>query len=101
MSVEEDINIVIEEYSIVHSQETRLVIEEIIVELLFTENITEQIDGIKTDFVSTNSFYTGTLKVWINGLKEIGVVEINSTSFRLVPAPELVDRIEIEYLKKE
>ena len=95
------ITIEIQGYNIVKEADVKLAVEEIIVELLYTEDITEQIDGVKTEFVSTISFYAGTLKVWINGLKERGVVEIDSNTFSLIPAPSLDDMIEIEYLKKE
>ena len=95
------INIEIQGYSLVTESEIRLAVEEVIADLLVREDLTIQIDGIKTEFNTNNSFYTGSLKVWLNGLKERGITIIDDSTFQITPAPEVGDSIEVEYLKKD
>jgi hypothetical protein len=95
------VNIEIQGYSLVNELEIREAVEEIIADLLHREDLTAQVDGITEEFITTTSFYTGSIKVWLNGLKERGVIEVSSSIFKIVPSPEVGDTVEVEYLKKE
>lgn len=74
---------------------------DILSQYLLSEDLTALANGARTDFATAVSYITGTLKVWVNGLKERGLVELTSTSFRITPAPDAGDSIEIEYIKND
>lgn len=95
------VNIEISGYSLVCEAEIREVVEEVLADLLVRDDLTDQVDGIVEEFTTANDFYTGSLKVWLNGLKERGVLLIADNTFKIIPAPEVGDSIEVEYLKKE
>jgi hypothetical protein len=67
---------------------------------LIQTDLTNEVDGIKTDFTVVNKFYSNSLKVWLNGIKQRGVIVLSDYSFRVTPAPESDDSLEIEYIKK-
>jgi len=72
---------------------------DVIRENLIFEDLTSQVDGIKTDFIASNKFYSDRLAVYVNGLRERGIVILSSTSFRLTLALDLSDSLEVEYVK--
>jgi hypothetical protein len=74
-------------------------LEVLVRDFMIIEDITSQVDNTREVFILSNEYYAGTLKVWINGLKE-AVTELTSTTFRMSPAPEVGDTLEVEYVKK-
>lgn len=69
----------------------------------YSETPEGTIDSANTIFSSSNSFIQGTLKVYINGLREWHFMEISDTQFELEEAPsnnKFTDILKIEYIKK-
>lgn len=73
---------------------------ELLEDYLILKDLTSEIDGIKTDFEIDDNFYSNSLKVWINGIKERGILVLSDNSFRVTPVLEIGDSLEIEYIKK-
>ena len=66
---------------------------------IYFEDKTNLIDGERVRFSTNNAFDTGSLVVWLNGLKqrasEISIVD--STNFDLPSAPLSGDTLEVRY----
>lgn len=63
-----------------------------------TENLSNQIDGVKTSFTTSDKFVSGTLKVYYNGLREVDVTAAASrTSFTLSYNPLAGDHLIVDY----
>jgi len=76
-------------------------LEAIVKDFIVDEDVSSQIDGIKTDYVVTYPYYSGTLKVWVNGIKEGDITEVNPTTFRAsLPLLEVGDELEVEYIRQ-
>ena len=76
-------------------------LEVIVRDFIVDEDVSSQIDGIKTDYVLAHPYYSGTLKVWLNGIKEGDIIEVNSTTFRVsLPLLEVGDELEVEYIRQ-
>lgn len=67
---------------------------------IVSEDLTTEVDGIITDFTTNFNFYSTSLKVFLNGLKEKIITILTDNSFRITPAPEIGDYLEVEYIKK-
>ena len=64
-----------------------------------TEDLTSQIDGVKTDFVTADSFEVGTLEVHLNGVRlqpNENFEELSPTSFRVFDAPKVGDTLLVQ-----
>jgi len=64
-----------------------------------TEDLTSQIDGIKTDFVTPEAFEVGTLEVHLNGVrlqKNENFEELSTGSFRVFDAPKVGDTLLVQ-----
>jgi len=67
---------------------------------LVGEDLTSQVVAGKTDLITTNNFYSASLKVFINGLKEKDIVFLTDNSFRVSPGLEEGDTVEVTFVKK-
>ena len=68
------------------------------------EDLSSQIDGIKTEFILLNDFVGGTLRVYLNGLRQqkgVGedYVEVSSDKIDFVRALEVDDVLLVDYIK--
>ena len=64
-----------------------------------TEDLTSQIDGVKIDFVTAESFEVGTLEVHLNGVRlqpTENFAELSATSFRVFDAPKVGDTLLVQ-----
>jgi len=64
-----------------------------------TEDLTSQIDGVRTDFVTAEAFEVGTLEVHLNGVrlqKGENFEELSTSSFRILEAPKLGDTLLVQ-----
>jgi len=64
-----------------------------------TEDLTSQIDGVRTDFVTAESFELGTLEVHLNGVRlqpTENFEELSATSFRVFEAPKVGDTLLVQ-----
>jgi len=64
-----------------------------------TEDLTTQTDGVRTDFVTSESFLTGTLEVHLNGVRlqpNENFQELSTTSFRVFEPPEVGDTLLVQ-----
>ncbi len=69
------------------------------------EDLSSQIDGIKTEFTLLNDFVGGSLRVYLNGLRQqkgVGedYVEVSPDKIDFVRALEVDDVLLIDYIKK-
>ena len=68
------------------------------------ENLTSQINGSRTDFTVSSAYHAGSLKVYLNGLRQIAagtgqnITEISTTVFRISEAPLSGDLLVVDYL---
>jgi hypothetical protein len=68
------------------------------------ENLTGQVNGTKTDFTVSSVYYSGSLKVYLNGLLQIAagtgqnITEVGTTGFRIAEAPLSGDYLVVDYL---
>lgn len=91
---DENINVKLEHYG------TYEKFHNLLQEYLIQEDLTGEINGIKTDFELINKFYNNSLKVFVNGIKERGVIILSDTEIRILPVISLGSSLEIEYVKK-
>jgi len=64
-----------------------------------TEDLTSQIDGVRTDFVTSEAFEIGTLEVHLNGVRlqpNDNFQELSTTSFRVFEPPEVGDTLLVQ-----
>ena len=67
---------------------------------LVQEDLTSQVvEGI-TDLVTIDKFFSTSLKVFINGLKEKDITMLSDNSFRVSPGLDNGDTVEVEFVKK-
>lgn len=66
---------------------------------IILEDLTTQIDGANIDFVVSQKYLSGNIKVFVNGLKERFITELTNTIVRLSPAPQDGDSVEVEYIR--
>jgi hypothetical protein len=67
---------------------------------VYGEDLTSQIDGSKTTFVTSAAFINNSLEVYLNGLRQRRVDdynEISTTQFTIVSPPRLTDTISVDY----
>jgi hypothetical protein len=66
-----------------------------------TENLSNQIDGVKTTFTTSNKYVSGKLRVYYNGIREItGVTvteSVSRTTFTLSFSPLAGDYLIVDY----
>lgn len=70
---------------------------------IITEQLTGVVDGINTVFSTTVPYKSGTISVFVNGLKEKYFDEISETQIQLKSAPSnigIIDSLETIYTKK-
>ena len=67
---------------------------------LLVEDLTSQVVAGKTDLVTTENFYSASLGVFINGLKEKDIVILTDNSFRVSPGLDEEDTVEVTFVKK-
>lgn len=68
------------------------------------EDPSSQIDGIETEFTLLNNFIGGTIRVYLNGLRQqkgVGndYIEVAPNKFQFVIAPDIGDIILVDYIK--
>lgn len=64
-----------------------------------TEDLTSQIDGVRTDFVTAEAFEVGTLEVHLNGVRlqpTENFEELSATSLRVFDAPKIGDTLLVQ-----
>ena len=64
-----------------------------------TEDLTSQIDGVRTDFVTAEAFEVGTLEVHVNGVRlqpTENFEELSATSLRVFDAPKIGDTLLVQ-----
>ena len=66
---------------------------------LIQEDLTGQVDGLKTEFTTTYDIYNNFLSVWVDGIKEKAVTKTGSKTFELTLPPDVGDFLEAEYIK--
>ena len=69
------------------------------------EDLSSQIDGIATEFTLLNDYVSGTLRVYLNGLRQqkgVGedYVEVTPDKIEFVRALDVDDILLIDYIKK-
>lgn len=67
------------------------------------ENITSQIDGVKTVFLTAIAYESGSIRVYWNGIRQIKNVtfsELSSTQIQLDFTPQTGDYLTIDYRAK-
>ena len=68
------------------------------------ENLTSQINGSRTDFTLSSAYHSSSLKVYLNGLRQIAagtgqnITEVSTTVFRIEEAPISGDLLVVDYL---
>jgi len=67
---------------------------------LIQEDLTLQVIEGATDFITINKFYSSSLKVFINGLKEKDITILTDNSFRVYPGLQDGDFLEVEFIRK-
>ena len=64
-----------------------------------TEDLTSQIDEVKTATLTAESFITGTLQVRLNGARlqpDGNIQELSASSFRVLEAPKVGDTLLVQ-----
>lgn len=74
---------------------------DLLAQYLIYEDLTMQVNGVQTDFITSVNYISGTLKTWVNGIKERTIIELTQNSFRLTPAPDAGDFLDIEYIRND
>ena len=69
------------------------------------EDLSSQIDGIATEFTLLNAYVSGTLRVYLNGLRQqkgVGedYIEVTPDKIEFVRALDVDDVLLIDYIKK-
>jgi len=67
---------------------------------LIKEDLSSQVTEGVTDLITINNFYSDSLNVFINGLKEKDIIILTNNSFRVSPALDNGDTVEVEFVKK-
>ena len=72
--------------------------------IITEEDLSSQIDGITSEFVLNNDIYTGSSKVYLNGLRQqkgIGkdYIEVLPNKIEFSYVPEIDDILLIDYIK--
>jgi len=69
---------------------------------LIKEDLTTQVTQGKIEFTLSNKYVSGSIKVFVNGLKERIIIEVSGNiKIRLTTGLEIDDSIEVEYIKDE
>jgi hypothetical protein len=67
-----------------------------------TEILIGSVNGVNRNFRTTQPYKTGTIKIYLNGLKESYFSEISDTEILLEDAPQnrgFIDKVEATYIK--
>ena len=80
---------------------TGLTPTELVSQVLILEDLTSQVLAGKSDYVTNYNYVSGSLLVWINGLKERLITELTANTFRLSPGLLANDSLEVQYIKDE
>lgn len=65
-----------------------------------TDDISQQVDGVRTEFQVPVELVPGTLEVHVNGVRQepgVHFEEMGTVSFRMFEAPRIGDTLQLQY----
>jgi len=69
---------------------------------LILEDVSSQINGIKTNFTVTHKVYNDFLNIFINGIRERGCTKVGDYIINIpLPIVEIGEQILVEYIKQD
>ena len=67
----------------------------------YINKIPSKVSGSNRRFRTLNSYTSGMLSVWLNGLREKNIIEISDNQFEFTDDLETDDEVIVDYIKEE